>query len=206
MHSGAIACPHPAHTSGQDFADGCSRGVVAVRPQVPGSGADRGSGSPPADRPPSPSRRVLRAPASTARAGGPIGSVSTVSARYAATCAESIAARSVGIGMLVREVSDFSGSAGYCTVGWTIPRMKSTSDTRWPHASASRSPANAPSRIVARRCSGMASWSCQTCSFVATCARCFSAPGDVRREHGDRGTIPSCTASENTCASRACSA
>jgi hypothetical protein len=55
----------------------------------------------------------------------------------------------------------------YWTAGEMIPRMKSTSATRSPQASAIRSPANAPSRIAARRYSGMASCSAQTCSVLA---------------------------------------
>jgi len=48
------------------------------------------------------------------------------------------------------EISVFRSSAGYCTRGVTVPRMKSTSETRSPHDSASRSPARAPSRTAAR--------------------------------------------------------
>jgi hypothetical protein len=56
--------------------------------------------------------------------------------------------REIGIG--VREISVFSGSAGYWTAGVITARMKSTSATRSPHVSATRSPANAASRMAWR--------------------------------------------------------
>ena len=95
------------------------------------------------------------------------------------------------MGTGVRVVSFLSGSARNWTVGATTPRMKSTSETRTPHVSASRRQAKAPSRIAARRCSGIASCRAHTCSVVATYALCLPAPGDVRREHGDLATMPS---------------
>jgi hypothetical protein len=62
-----------------------------------------------------------------------------------ATCADSVKAKLEGIGIGVRDISVFNGSAGYCWTGETTPRMKSTSETHSPHTSASRRPANAAS-------------------------------------------------------------
>lgn len=84
--------------------------------------------------------------------------------------------------------------------------MKSMSSVRAPHASAVRSPTNAPSRIAGFRCSGNASYNAHTCSVVAQYGFCLPAPGDVRRLHGFRARMPSCTASLRICDSRACSA
>jgi hypothetical protein len=94
-------------------------------------------------------------------------SVNTVSAWCRSTCAASASARRCGFGTAVRTVSVFNGSAGYCTAGVMIRRMKSTSTTRRPHASAVRSPANAPSSTAGGRCAGIASCNAHTCSLVA---------------------------------------
>lgn len=83
--------------------------------------------------------------------------VNTVSVGHCPTCAESSSARPPEVGTAVCDVFVFSGWAGYCTAGDTIPRMKSTPETRRPEASATRRPAKAPSRIDARTCAGMAS-------------------------------------------------
>ena len=90
---------------------------------------------------------------------------------YAATWAERVSASEVGIGIGVREISVFSSSAGYCTAGVTMPRMKFTSATRSPQTSASRRPANAANSSPARYRSPMVSCSAQTCSVLATYAR-----------------------------------
>ena len=86
----------------------------------------------------------------------------------AATEADSCITSSCGTGSAVLDVSDFSSSAGHCTVGLTTPREKSTSSKRSPHASAVRSPTKAPSRTATRRCSGNLSCRAHTCSVVAT--------------------------------------
>ena len=98
----------------------------------------------------------------------PISFVTTVSPPYCCTLAASMRASSLGIGIGVLLVSVFSGWAGYWIAGLTTARMKSTSETRSAAASATRRPTKAPSSTEIRRCSGIASWSAQTCSVVAT--------------------------------------
>lgn len=66
------------------------------------------------------------------------------------TAAES----SLRMGVDVLLVSDFNSSAGHWISGETMPRMKSTSPGRKAAASASRSPAWAPGRMVGLMPSG----------------------------------------------------
>lgn len=90
-----------------------------------------------------------------------------------------------------RRLRLFTGLPGHCSTGCTTARMKSTSVTRRPHASAVRGPTNAPSRTAGRRCAGMTSCNGHTCSVVATNGSGLPAPSDVRRLHC-RGYGPGC--------------
>ena len=75
-----------------------------------------------------------------------------------------------GLGSAIDD-ADFKGAPPHACRTWTMPRVTSTSAARRPHTSLTRSPANAPSRIVGRRWSGIASWSAHTCSVVGAYGR-----------------------------------
>jgi len=87
---------------------------------------------------------------------------------YFFTDAASSSARSRGIGIAASLPGVFNGSSGHCRTGCTTPLVKSTSDSRSADTSATRNPANAPSRTAKRKLSGIASWIAHTCSVVAT--------------------------------------
>ncbi len=87
-----------------------------------------------------------------------------------------VSSRGIGTGALlplVFNAADQPCPWDHCTFGNTTPRVKSTSSIRSATASDTRRPANAPSKTATCRCSGIASWSCQTCSVVGqNCSTC----------------------------------
>jgi len=103
-----------------------------------------------------------------------------------------------GIGIGVSDVGLLSGSAGYCTVGLTMPSMKSTSTTRSPQTSA------VPEAGEGAQQNGDAQPLREHVVELPHLlrgrykGRWLPIPGDVRPEHGDRAMMPSCTASEKS--------